>query len=295
MILNELSGGIMMHEERSSFISRKAPGGYLLFGSFLFPSLPQVGKWWLDILIIIIAFAIYIAYFLQFVRLKKANERQRYFSRSLIELQEKERKRIAGELHDSIAQNILIIKNSALIGLRLKKSPLKMAKYLTEISEALHLVPVVGADEVTQHAEEQVVLRPVLLDRLGLTESLRHLTGTISSVTSIQAIASIDQIDNLLNKEAEINLFRVVQESLNNIIKHSQATQAEISVKKYAKKIRILIKDNGKGMNTSHSDARSDVGMGLVVMAERIKMLDGTLQITSFSGNGTSIQVEIPC
>jgi signal transduction histidine kinase len=288
MILNELSGGIMMHEERSSFISRKAPGGYLLFGSFLFPSLPQVGKWWLDILIIIIAFAIYIAYFLQFVRLKKANERQRDFSRSLIELQEKERKRIAGELHDSIAQNILIIKNSALIGLRLKKSPLKMAKYLTEISEYASLT-LQDIRKVSQN------LRPVLLDRLGLTESLRHLTGTISSVTSIQAIASIDQIDNLLNKEAEINLFRVVQESLNNIIKHSQATQAEISVKKYAKKIRILIKDNGKGMNTSHSDARSDVGMGLVVMAERIKMLDGTLQITSFSGNGTSIQVEIPC
>ena len=288
MILNELSGGIMIHEERSSFIPMKAPGGYLLFGCFLFPTLQQEGKWWLDILVIIIAFAIYIAYFIQFIRLRKANERQRDFSLSLIELQEKERKRIAAELHDSVAQNILIIKNSALIGLRLKKSSLKMAKHLTEISEY--------ASQTLQDIRKiSQNLRPVLLDRLGLTESLRHLTGTISSVTSIQATASIDQIDNLLSKEAEINLFRIVQESLNNIVKHSQATTAEISVNKDAKKIRILIKDNGKGMNTSHGETRTDTGMGLVVMAERIKMLDGTLQITSFSGNGTSIQVEIPC
>jgi signal transduction histidine kinase len=278
----------MMHEAHNSIISIKAPGGYRFFGYFLFPMLSLDRKWWLDILIIIIAFAIYIEYFIQFIRLRKANERQRDFSHSLIELQEKERKRIAAELHDSIAQNILIIKNSALIGLRLKKSPLKMVKHLTEISNY--------ASQTLQDIRKvSQGLRPVLLDRLGLTESLCHLAGTISSVTSIHATASIDQVDNLLNKEAEINLFRIVQESLNNIVKHSQATNAEISVKRDAKKIRILIKDNGKGMNTSHSEALSDVGMGLVVMAERIKMLDGTLQITSFSGKGTSIQVEIPC
>jgi signal transduction histidine kinase len=278
----------MIHEVLNSFISLKAPGRYQFFSSFLFPILPQGGEWWMDIIIIIIAFAIYIAYIIQFIHLRKAHERQRDFSHSLIDLQEKERKRIAAELHDSIAQSILIIKNSALIGLRLKRSPSKMAKHLTEISDYASQT-LQDIRKVSQN------LRPVLLDRLGLTESLRHLAGTISSATPIQATASIDQVDNLLNQEAEINLFRIVQESLNNIVKHSRATSAEISVKKDAQKIRILIKDNGKGMNTSRSEIRSDVGMGLIVMAERIKMLDGTLQITSFSGNGTSIQVEIPC
>jgi signal transduction histidine kinase len=163
-----------------------------------------------------------------------------------------------------------------------------MTKHLTEISDYASQT-LQDIRKVSQN------LRPVLLDRLGLTESLRNLAGTISSDTSIQTTASIDYVDNLLNKEAEINLFRIVQESLNNIVKHSHATSAEISVKKDTEKIRILIKDNGKGMNSSRSETPSDVGMGLIVMAERIKMLDGTLQITSFSGSGTSIQVEIPC
>ena len=121
-----------------------------------------------------------------------------------------------------------------------------MAKTLAEISEYASLT-LQDIRKVSQN------LRPVLLDRLGLTESLRQLAGTITSATTIQASASIDQMDNLLNKEAEINLFRVVQESLNNIVKHSQATIADISVKKDTRKIRILIKDNGKGMNTSRT------------------------------------------
>jgi two-component system, sensor histidine kinase LadS len=271
-----------------SFHSLKAQGGYRLFGFFLFPSFPLIEKRWLDLLLIILAIVIYIGYYIQFIRLKKVHDRQREFSHSLIDLQEKERKRIAAELHDSIAQSILIIKNSALIGLRSKKHPSKMVKQLTEISEYASQT-LQEIRKVTQN------LRPVLLDRLGLTESLRHLAGTISSASSIEISTSIDQVDNLLNKEAEINLFRIVQESLNNIVKHSQATQAEISVKKDPKNIRIFIKDNGKGLNAQHTETRSDGGIGLVVMAERIKMLDGTWQISSFTGNGTTIQVEIPC
>jgi signal transduction histidine kinase len=277
----------MILEGSLLFISLRAIEGVRLFCSFLFFLLPQLEKWWLDLILIILVVAIYIGYFVQFIRLRKAHERQRDFSHTLIDLQEKERKRIAAELHDSIAQNILIIKNSALIGLYSKRSSLKMAKHLTEISEYASQT-LQDIRKVSQN------LRPVLLDRLGLTESLRHLAGTISSATSIQATASIDPVDNLLNKEAEINLFRIVQESLNNIIKHSHATKAEISVKKDTQKIQILIKDNGKGMSAPHSEVRSDIGIGLIVMAERIKMLDGTLQINSFAGNGTSIHVEIP-
>jgi two-component system, sensor histidine kinase LadS len=276
-----------VHEGHLSILSMRSHGEFQFFCSFLFPPLHLQDKVWLDIVLLVFVSAIYVAYFIQFIRLKKAHERQRDFSHSLIDLQEKERKRIAAELHDSIAQNILIIKNSALIGLRSTRSPLKMAKHLTEVSDY--------ASQTLQDIRKiSQNLRPVLLDRLGLTESLRHLAGTISSATSIQITVSIDQVDNLLNAEAEINIFRIVQESLNNIVKHSQATQAEINIKKEAKFIRILIKDNGKGMGAQHSHIRTDEGMGLIVMAERIKMLEGTWQIQSTSGNGTSIQIEIP-
>lgn len=277
-----------MCEGRLSSLSMRATGTNKFLGFILIPALPPGEKWWLDIILIIIVLAIYVAYLFQTIRLRKAHERQQEFSHSLIDLLEKERKKIAGELHDSIAQNILLIKNAALIGLRLKKSPSKMASRMTEISDY--------ASQTLQDIRKiSQNLRPVLLDRLGLTESLHQLVGTISSATAIQASASIDQIDNLLNKKAEINLFRIVQESLNNIVNHSQATNAEISIKKDNQKIQILINDNGKGMKTSRPHIPSDMGMGLIAMEERIKMLDGTWQITSRAGKGTSIQVEIPC
>jgi two-component system, sensor histidine kinase LadS len=277
----------MIYKEHPSFLSTKTYDGCCLFGFFLLPTLPEWERGWLDIILIVLVVAIYVAYFVLFIRLRKANERLRHFSHSLIDLQEKERKRIAAELHDSIAQSILIIKNSALIGLRLKKTPSKMVKHLTEISEY-------ASQSLQDIRKVSQNLRPVLLDRLGLTESLRNLAGNISSATSIQITTSIDQVDNLLDKEAEINLFRIVQESLNNIVKHSQATNAEINIKKDSHNIRILIKDNGKGMNTSHSAVRTDGGMGLIVMAERIKMLEGKWQINSYAGTGTSIEAEIP-
>jgi len=287
-INNKLSWGKLMNKRNLSFrLSLKAQGGYLFIGFFFLPASSQLEQWWLDSILIIFLLAIYIAFFIQNVRLRKAHERHRDFSHSLIDLQEKERKRIAAELHDSIAQNVLIIKNSALIGLRWMRNPSKMAKHLTEISDYASQT-LQDIRKVSQN------LRPVLLDRLGLTESLLNLVGTVSSATSIQTTASIDRIDNLLNKEAEINIFRIVQESLNNILKHSQATHAEIRIKKDAQKIRILINDNGKGMDTSSSVINSNTGMGLLGIAERINMLEGTWQITSLSGNGTSIQVEIP-
>jgi signal transduction histidine kinase len=271
----------------SLLLSLKDRGGYFFIGFFFLPTSSQLEQWWLDSLLIILSLAIYIAFFIQNIRLRKSRERHREFSHSLIDLQEKERKRIAAELHDSIGQNLLIIKNSALIGLRLKKNPSKMAKRLTEISDYASQT-LQDIRKVSQN------LRPVLLDRLGLTESLLNLVGTISSATSIQTTASIDRVDNLLNKESEINVFRIVQESLNNIVKHSQATHAEIRIKKDAQKIRILITDNGKGMDTSSSMINANTGMGLLGIAERINMLNGTWQITSVSGNGTSIQIEIP-
>jgi signal transduction histidine kinase len=288
IIYNKLSWVKLMNNRHLPFrLSLKAYGGYSFIGSFFLPIPSLLEQWWLDSILIILLLAIYAAFIIQNIRLRKAHERHRDFSHSLIDLQEKERKRIAAELHDSIGQNLLIIKNSALIGLRLKRSPSKMAKRLTEISDYASQT-LQDIRKVSQN------LRPVLLDRLGLTESLLNLVGTISSATSIQTTASIDRVDNLLNKEAEINVFRIVQESLNNIVKHSQATHAEISIKKNAQKIRILINDNGKGMDTSSSLINTNTGMGLFGIAERINMLNGTWQISSLPDSGTSIQVEIP-
>jgi signal transduction histidine kinase len=219
--------------------------------------------------------------------LKKEHERQRELSHLLIDLQEKERKRIAAELHDSIGQDILIIKNYALLGLRSKKSLSKMAEQLQEISTYASQT----LEDIRKISQN---LRPVLLDRLGLTEALKNLISTIATVTSIHATASIDAIDNIFDKESEINLFRLVQESLNNVIKHSQATEAEVRIIKNKKMIHVVITDNGKGIATTTSEKKIFDGLGQVVMLERVSMLKGTWECTSTPETGTTIMVEIP-
>jgi signal transduction histidine kinase len=256
----------------------------------MFVSFPNIILWWrllYNITLVIIAITVYIGYLLYYVRLKKAHKRQQEFSHILIDLQEQERKRIAAELHDSIGQDILLIKNYALIGLQSRKNQSKMIKQLDIISTS-------ASNTIQNLRKIAQNLRPILLDHLGLTEAIKHLFETISTVASIHATISLDKIDNLLDKESEINLFRIIQESLNNIIKHSQATEAELRIIKETKKIHIIINDNGRGMNKSSSGNITDSGLGLVVMTERIKMLGGTWQLDSTSGNGTTIIIDIP-
>jgi signal transduction histidine kinase len=256
---------------------------------FMMPAL-FVTHWdsvWLDIFLILSALILYIAYVVQYLHLKREHNRQLELSHLLIDLQEKERKRIAAELHDSIGQDILILKNYALIGLQSKKYPSKMIKQLQEISSFASQT----LEDIRKISQN---LRPVLLDRLGLAESLRHLVATIGTITSIRADAFIADIDNLFDKESEINLFRLVQEALNNIIKHSQATKAEVMIAKDETMIHVSITDNGNGLLTRGSEKKIFDGLGLVLMAERVKMLKGTWNWNSAPGTGTTIIVDIP-
>jgi len=219
--------------------------------------------------------------------MKKEHERQHELSHMLIDHQEKERKRIAAELHDGIGQNILVIKNYALIGLRSKKKPSKMVEQLSEISSFASQT----LEDVRKISQN---LRPVLLDRLGLTESLRHLVATIATVTSIKITAFIVELDNIFGKESEINIFRLVQEALNNIIKHSQAKEADVKITKDDKMIHVVISDDGKGIVMAPAERKLVDGIGLMVISERVKMLKGNWNCISTPGVGTMIVIDIP-
>jgi signal transduction histidine kinase len=246
-----------------------------------------MNNWWLDITLIVGACAIYIGGAVQYRYIKRGQKREQELSHMLIDLQEKERKRIAAELHDSIGQDILIIKNYALIGLQSKKNLFKMAKQLNEIS-SLASQTLEDVRKISQN------LRPVLLDRLGLTEALKHLVATIATVTSIDITTSIVEVDNIFDKESEINLFRLIQEALNNIIKHSQAKEADVKITKDDKMIHVTISDDGKGMVTTTSERKMYDGFGLIVMSERVKMLKGSLNCVSTPGTGTMLLIDIP-
>ena len=246
-----------------------------------------MNNWSLDIILIVSASVLYIGSAVQYYFIRKERKREHELSHLLIDLQEKERKRIAAELHDSIGQDILIIKNYALIGLRSKKSLSKMAAQLHQISSFASQT----LEDVRKISHN---LRPVLLDRLGLTQALKHLVATIASMTSIVITAYIDEVDSIFDKESEINLFRLVQEALNNIVKHSQAKEADVKITKNDKMIHLVISDNGKGMVTNTTERKMFEGLGQIVISERVKMLKGTMNCISTPGVGTMIVVDIP-
>ncbi len=239
-----------------------------------------------------------IIYFRRVSALKKKNMQQQEFSRQLIESQELERKRIAAELHDSVGQDLLIIKNKLLFEMdqsAVSREGMVQPSPLNDIVEYISK-SLKNVREISRN------LRPIQLDQLGLTTALESVLETIADSSHISFTTHLDNIDGLLTKENEINLFRIVQESLNNILKHSSATTVHVDMKKNSDSLSLTIKDNGIGIaqntssrsqtlfgNESHSS-----GFGMSSMHERARILGGTLEINSQNREGTTIRLIIP-
>lgn len=248
--------------------------------------LPYFYQTWRFIILSILAVIAIIAFiiYLRFSQLRKIAEAQTEYSRRLIESQEAERKRIASELHDGLGQSLAIISNRATMGKNNLNEPKIMLREFDEISQnALEAL-----DEVQQITSN---LHPHYLERLGLTKALKAMLVKLSDVIEINSEMIL--LDNIFPKEAEINVYRIVQESLNNIIKHSDASEAEIKITKVENEVIITIKDDGRGFDTTNFNAKG-TGLGLVGLRERTKMLGGKISINSSVGNGTEIRVNLP-
>ncbi|HKQ07204.1 MAG TPA: triple tyrosine motif-containing protein [Blastocatellia bacterium] len=220
--------------------------------------------------------------------LKKKQAAQQAFSRQLIELQEQERKRIAAELHDSLSQNLVIIKNRALISLGERHDPEQAFEQMEEISEAADQ----ALSEVREIAHD---LRPFQIDRLGLTRALEAMVRR-ASTSGLRFIVSIDNLDGLLSPEMEINLYRIIQESLNNIIKHSAATEACVRIARVEQALDITVEDNGKGFTpaTAPGASLNGGGFGLLGITERARILGSPVLIESAPGRGCKLSLKLP-
>ncbi len=221
-------------------------------------------------------------------QLKKAKAMQEDFSRQLIESQESERKRIASELHDGLGQDLLVVKNSALLGLNMATDISVVKKQFDEISTMTSQV----LEDVREITHD---LRPYHLDRLGLKAALEFMIEKIASSCEIRFSSEIDAVDGLIPKEAEMHLYRIVQESINNIVKHSGATEAMVKLKRDSWSLKLSIEDNGNGFNSSPSavNEASSRGFGLSSISERVRILGGQELIDSIAGRGTKITVKI--
>jgi ligand-binding sensor domain-containing protein/signal transduction histidine kinase len=217
--------------------------------------------------------------------LKRRQLVQQDFSRKLLESQELERKRIATEMHDSLGQYLLAIKNWAMFGLNSLAPDDAAREYLSEVSETSSL----AIDEVREIAHN---LRPYQLERLGLTSTLEYMMKNLK--TPINFSCEIENIDGVLSKDAEIVFYRIVQESINNVVKHSEAQNAQLSVKRDGEHgLEFVCKDDGRGFDFETAKTSPDSGLGLSGIAERVKILDGEYKIDSEPGNGAIVSVKL--
>jgi signal transduction histidine kinase len=248
---------------------------------------PFYQTWWFGTLVsLAVAGMIALIWHQRVSRFQRAHAAQQAFSRQLIASQENERKRIAAELHDSLGQRLVIIKNLALILLN-GSATVHAREQLDEIStEASHALGEVR--EISYN------LRPHQLDRLGLTKAVEALVKKAASASPITFSSEIDDIDGVFPKEAEINFYRVAQESVNNVVKHSAATDASVTVRRDDGRIALTVRDNGKGFvpETIQRDPSAG-GLGLVGISERATLLGGHATIQSAPGRGTTIGMSI--
>lgn len=221
-------------------------------------------------------------------QMEKERNAQEEFSRKLIEAQENEKKRIAKELHDTIAHEVLISKQKAMMALKHRNDPGRLEKALEEISE-------LSSATISEVRNIAYNMHPHQLERLGFTKAIRSIINDVSRSTDINFVFDTDNVDEVLSKESEINLFRVVQETISNIIKHSGATEVILKVMRKEDCIEILIVDNGKGFDI-HSKAFDEArqGFGLSGIEERIKFMNGEINIDSELNKGTTLKFKIP-
>lgn len=245
---------------------------------------PFYKRWWFLVLCAMaVALIIRLLYSYRLAQLRKINEARTAFTQQLIEYQENERKRIAVELHDSIGQSLIVIRNRALMSLNKPDKHEWVIEQMEEISES-------AADSITEVRQIAYNLHPYQLEHLGLTTALETMTEKAAKSSKIKFSAEIDDIDDTLTKETEINLYRIVQESLNNILKHSDATEAKISLWKKDGVLILSIEDNGKGFST---EANGKSGLGLTGVSERARMMNAKYEIHSANGNGTKINLQM--
>ena len=136
-------------------------------------------------------------------------------------------------------------------------------------------------------------MRPYQLDRLGLTKAIESIINKASSSSTIKFAAAIEPIDSVFTTESEINVYRILQESINNIIKHSEATEARLEITRDERGVLIRIMDNGKGFVTDDSNPSPKPGLGLMGISERARMLGAKHEVNSTPGKGTTVTIKL--
>ena len=225
-------------------------------------------------------------------QLRRVQIAQQIFARQLIASQEDERKRIAGELHDSLGQSLVIIRNWAMLGAGQLDTAAPAREELDEINT-------IASRTINEVREIAYNLGPYHLERLGFENSLRDMATRVTQASGIEVTTELEALDGALSSETKMSLYRVAQEALNNVVKHSRASEARITLKRQHADVRLTVVDNGQGFDpqaakTPEMPGTKRSGFGLNGMEERVRLLGGTLTIHSAPERGTTVEALLP-
>jgi two-component system sensor histidine kinase UhpB len=218
--------------------------------------------------------------------LRASAEQLTALSRRLVEVQEAERRKLSRELHDRVGQNLTALSINLDI-LRTKLAGSEYAEHRARLSDSAALL------ESTVDSIEDVMaeLRPPMLDDYGLLPALHWYAQDFSRRTGIEVLVSGKDGPERAAPEMEITLFRIAQEALTNVAKHSHASRVRIALEHVNGHCRMALRDDGIGIEGAR---RTRPGLGMVTMRERAQALGGKFDVRNVPGGGTHITIEIP-
>ena len=242
---------------------------------------------WISGLLIILGLSALAAY-LHFSRkeLRLARDAQMQLTGRLISAQEKERSRLAAELHDDFSQRLALLA----LGLENASEALPDAPRSAkqQLQELMNSTSELGADIHTVSHR----LHSATLESLGLEPGISSLCKEFTDRHGIEIDFSADKIPRVVDPNVALCLFRIVQEALQNLRKHSGAARAEVRLIKHADRIFVSVHDQGKGFDMN--DMKAHEGLGIRSMGERARLLSGRFEIYSKPGRGTKVEAAIP-
>lgn len=222
--------------------------------------------------------------------LRESRKQLRYLSSRILTAQEAERKRISRELHDELGQALTIVK------LQVRSVEKCLSKEQAGIKK--------DCEDILQYADRIIEnvrrlsrdLSPSVLEDLGLSAAIRWMINNFEKSYGINIKADIMEINHLFPPDDQIVIYRILQETLTNIGKHSGAGTVHVAVRKQDESVACIVEDDGRGFDLPGTLKKNitEKGLGLATMEERARMLGSSLQIRSEYGKGTRISIAVP-
>jgi two-component system sensor histidine kinase UhpB len=223
-----------------------------------------------------------------FRQLVEGERRFRGLAKAVWRVQEEERRRLARELHDSLGQTLTALKiQLQRLSARAAEADPQLARELAGTGEVVH-------EALAEARRLSHLLRPRVLDDLGLGPALRWLARTLGEGTGFQVTLEIDDLDERrLAPELETLVFRVSQEAVTNALKHSGAEACGLRLERRGAGLLLTVEDDGRGFDAA-TVARGDGGHGLAGIRDRVEIFGGKLKIRSRPGDGTKMEILLP-